>query len=540
MTRNLSVLNNQYECDIDKNDSTMIGGRGVTIWGPISDFQISPGSSHTLTFNGTHPAGYLVQDASNVYFTYKTTSSKANSADIGPLVVDLNGHNNVGLFYRSATVNHDVTNCWELANSGYLNDSGYNTWTFRNLDSNATALITGFKIVRNYGMVNMLNQPCDDDFVEPASNGTIDSWREDYACNWQNCGGLSYTTFNNSGYNNDQRITVPAGQSFSWSFTCPIGDPATYVGPKSCLFNFNQATMGSPYTQDANYTISLNGSAIATFYQSSVPNHNAFPSIDLCNYPSHYNDTGTNTVTVTVNQGEGLALSLIEQWGVNVYRIYQTKKLGHTITASSDAHSSISPSGSTYVLQTRDQQYSMSAASGYAINDVITDSINHHGSITSYTFPDVVNDHTISVTSSCQTGCQTSCQTCYGCQTCIACYSCYIGCMEGCEVSCETGCEVNCETGCEVSCQSCNTCQTTCELACQTGCQVSCQTGCEVSCQECNTCQTCQLGCQDACQVSCQDCQSCNTCQDACQSLCQSCYICQPVCNWCQNCMIGY
>ena len=120
----------------------------MTIWGPISSFEIPPNSSHTITFNGTQPACYLVKNDSNVYFTYKTTSSKANACDIGPLAVDLNGHSNVALFYRSATINHDITNCWELANSGYLNDIGFNTWTFRNEDSNATAQITDFKIVK--------------------------------------------------------------------------------------------------------------------------------------------------------------------------------------------------------------------------------------------------------------------------------------------------------------------------------------------------------------------------------------------------------
>ena len=126
-----------------------------------------------------------------------------------------------------------MTNCWELANSEHFNDTGLNTWTFRNEDSNATALITGFKIVRNYGMVNMDNQPCSDDYIEPASNGTIDGWREDYACNWENCGGLSYTSIGNSGANNDQSISIPG--SFSWSFTCPVGDPTTYVGPRDDL-----------------------------------------------------------------------------------------------------------------------------------------------------------------------------------------------------------------------------------------------------------------------------------------------------------------
>ena len=106
MTRNLAI-NSQSECDINhKNDPndpnhTMIGGAGATIWGPLSSLKSRRILRIRFTFNGTHPAGYVTNNASNVYFTYKTTSSKANAADIGPLAVDLNGHNNVALFIVS-------------------------------------------------------------------------------------------------------------------------------------------------------------------------------------------------------------------------------------------------------------------------------------------------------------------------------------------------------------------------------------------------------------------------------------------------------
>jgi hypothetical protein len=129
----------------------------------------------------------------------------------------------------------------------------------------------------------------------------------------------------------------------------------------------------------------------------------------------------------------------------------------------------------------------------------------------------------------------------------IQCQTCYT-CQTACEAACQTGCEVSCQTGCQVSCQ------TGCEVSCQTGCEVSCQScntcqsACELSCQTCNTCQTtCELSCQTGCEVSCQSCNNCQTtCELACQSGCQiSCetgceVACQGGCQTEQYCPYPY
>jgi uncharacterized repeat protein (TIGR02543 family) len=87
------------------------------------------------------------------------------------------------------------------------------------------------------------------------------------------------------------------------------------------------------------------------------------------------------TVTITPN----LTLSLYPVW----IRTY-------TITASSDVNGTISASGTTTVNSGANQSYTFSPVSGYKISNVLVDGTSQ-GAITSYTFSNVVADHTISV-----------------------------------------------------------------------------------------------------------------------------------------------
>lgn len=92
-----------------------------------------------------------------------------------------------------------------------------------------------------------------------------------------------------------------------------------------------------------------------------------------------YNDLAT--VTITPN----LTLSLYPVW----IRTY-------SITASSDVNGTISASGTTTVNSGANQSYTFSPVSGYKISNVLVDGTSQ-GAITSYTFSNVVADHTISV-----------------------------------------------------------------------------------------------------------------------------------------------
>ena len=70
----------------------------------------------------------------------------------------------------------------------------------------------------------------------------------------------------------------------------------------------------------------------------------------------------------------------------------------YTITASAGAGGSISPSGAVTVSDGADQAFTITPDQNYHIVDVVVDDTTHLGSQTSYTFTDVIADHTISAT----------------------------------------------------------------------------------------------------------------------------------------------
>ncbi len=68
-----------------------------------------------------------------------------------------------------------------------------------------------------------------------------------------------------------------------------------------------------------------------------------------------------------------------------------------TITASAGAHGTISPSGEISVDEGEDQAFTITPASGYSVDHVLIDG-SSAGTVTSYTFTDVNDDHTIAAT----------------------------------------------------------------------------------------------------------------------------------------------
>jgi len=71
--------------------------------------------------------------------------------------------------------------------------------------------------------------------------------------------------------------------------------------------------------------------------------------------------------------------------------------LTHTITASAGSHGSISPSGDVTVNQGSDKTFTITPDTGYQIDDVLVDG-SSIGAVSSYTFINVTQDHTISAT----------------------------------------------------------------------------------------------------------------------------------------------
>ncbi len=69
----------------------------------------------------------------------------------------------------------------------------------------------------------------------------------------------------------------------------------------------------------------------------------------------------------------------------------------YTITASSGSQGSISPSENITVNQGSDKSFTITPDAGYSINDVLVDG-SSVGAVSSYTFTNITEDHTISAT----------------------------------------------------------------------------------------------------------------------------------------------
>jgi hypothetical protein len=87
-----------------------------------------------------------------------------------------------------------------------------------------------------------------------------------------------------------------------------------------------------------------------------------------------------NPATITMDRDKAVTAN----FAVNIY----------TITAKAGANGSISPSGAVSVTYGKDQKFTIAPASGYHITDVIVDG-KSVGAVTSYTFTNVIADHTI-------------------------------------------------------------------------------------------------------------------------------------------------
>jgi hypothetical protein len=94
--------------------------------------------------------------------------------------------------------------------------------------------------------------------------------------------------------------------------------------------------------------------------------------------------------------GYGSTMAVYGNGNIHIY------PLQITITASSDAYSTITPSGAVTASQCDSQMFMMNTTTGYHITHVYVDSIDQ-GAIATYTFSNVQANHTVSVTANINT-----------------------------------------------------------------------------------------------------------------------------------------
>ena len=154
----------------------------------------------------------------------------------------------------------------------------------------------------------------------------------------------------------------------------------------------------------ANHTISASFTIIQyTITASAGPNGSINPSGDvLVNYGAD------QTFKITPDTGYQVADVLVDKVSVGAVTSYTFTNvtanhtisasftiIQYTITASAGPNGSISPSGDVVVDYGSDQTFKITPDAGYQVADVLVDKVSV-GAVTSYTFTNVTENHTIS------------------------------------------------------------------------------------------------------------------------------------------------
>ncbi len=354
----------------------IVGGMGTTIWGPLTnDLELPPYGTTTVGgfFTCTQPQCYQGGNFCNITYTVHTEQDAQSGRDyVGPITMTFTSALGTGSSHRyhSRLAGHDLTETQDAAQFKDSNqniifdDTGPNTLSFTNCDPSVTVWIKGLQIVRGYGMCqlpcdssqqcnggtcNGSGTPCSTNQTQSGSNDLAP--RQDYPCNYENCGGMSCTGFF---YDNHNGTLLQRGTTYSWTWTNPnasFGSYNSYAGSSHCLFNLNNVTIpsnqGNATTPDIPFQLSLDNTNWKTFYHSRTnagangESFNMAHGVDLAtdSFLSQYYDDRPNYpntlyLRIPTNPDPGVDLQLNDgaDGRINLYRVYRTKNV-YSVTA---------------------------------------------------------------------------------------------------------------------------------------------------------------------------------------------------------------
>lgn len=134
------------------------------------------------------------------------------------------------------------------------------------------------------------------------------------------------------------------------------------------------------------------GEEVSWILEYKTENDNEYTAV-TCTEPSYILTELEDSVTVYVCVK---AICGQDEWSVTVCDTFKTLKV-FTISATAEEHLTITPSGTIKVTRGSSHTFSIEADPGYSIGTVFVDG-NDMGNISSYTFQNIQNDHTIHVT----------------------------------------------------------------------------------------------------------------------------------------------
>ncbi|MEK9136295.1 MAG: InlB B-repeat-containing protein, partial [Bacteroidota bacterium] len=193
-----------------------------------------------------------------------------------------------------------------------------------------------------------------------------------------------------SAYDHGTVVTVTAIPATGWSFSGWSGDASGSTNPLNVTMeaakNITASFMLNTYT----LSVSATNGSVAKNPDQLTYNHGS--TVDLTATPDvgyHFRgwsgdgSGSTNPLTVMMDGNK----NIVGNFAINTY----------TISATSGADGSVTPSGNTLVNYGGSLSYTITPDPGYQVIDVLVDGVSV-GAVTSYSFTNVTGNHTISAT----------------------------------------------------------------------------------------------------------------------------------------------
>lgn len=216
---------------------------------------------------------------------------------------------------------------------------------------------------------------------------------------------------------NENGMLTPNG-----SLLANYGEDYAYVAKANVGYFIEKVTIDGEVNE---YTQADGKTTYEYTFEDVVANHTLDVQFAVCNYEvvatqgdnGKITPDGTKTYeygkspiyTIVPNTGYEIADVLVDDNSVGAVESYTFSNIkeNHTITAkfnqltynivaSTSANGTITPAGTSKVNYNANMTYTMKADEGYEVSDVLVDG-NSVGKVTTYTFKNVVENHTISV-----------------------------------------------------------------------------------------------------------------------------------------------
>ena len=152
---------------------------------------------------------------------------------------------------------------------------------------------------------------------------------------------------------------------------------------------------GNQESDTANGIVPYAGAFNYEPWVASQPGWNSLSVSPGDNLSAFQNDVFDGVMSLIVLSDDWNVGSTVQTGGSKTPYVTFTYGISHTITASKTGAGSISPFGNVLVIDGGDQTFTVTPNAGSVISDVLVDGVSV-GNVNTYTFNNVISDHTIS------------------------------------------------------------------------------------------------------------------------------------------------